>query len=342
MKNTQDIKLIRDVRLWDKVVLIDGLGRSGKSMLAPIIASFENVEIERIEPLFERISVLDSLGKISRDAAIQMLQLEVDLRLYESMIGRNTNFRFKDHSSVFNNSFKFKYLKRIFGKDGQIVVDKILKEKPVFQVVLHDTLGQIDVYFEAFDNKVFVLEMVKDPIDLIYSWYIRGWGGRFTTDPRVGCLTYQSKVEIAPWYNLYIDGEYHELEPIDRIIHLIEGNFIKNFNKYNKLSDERKQQILWVVLEEFVTKTEENVARVENFLGVKRTKYTPKQLKRERCPRILHKEDRKKKEDLIKSKASAKAFKKIEGLYDIYESIKKMQQFENINNNHSRQSPQST
>jgi len=39
MKNTENIKLVRDVRLWDKVLLVDGLGRSGKSMLGPILSS---------------------------------------------------------------------------------------------------------------------------------------------------------------------------------------------------------------------------------------------------------------------------------------------------------------
>jgi hypothetical protein len=317
------------VRLWDKFVLIDGLGRSGKSMIAPILASFENVEIERIEPIFERIPVLVSFGKISKDAAIQMLQMEVDMKLYESMIGRNTNFRFKDHSSVFNNPFKLEYLKRIFGKDGNVIVEKILNIKPVFQMDVHDTLIHIDIYFEAFGENVYIIEIVKDPIDIIFSWYMRGWGGRFTTDPRVGCITYQTKAGIVPWYNLYIDGEYNELKPMDRIIHLIEGNLKYGFEKYQELSDERRKQILWLVLEEFATNTEENIVRIENFLGVKRTKYTAKQLKKERCPRVIDKEERKKKEDFIKSKTSANAFKKIEGLYEIYESIKKMQQFEN-------------
>jgi len=324
MKSMQDIELIREVCLWDKVVLVDGVGRSGKSMLGPIIASFENVEIERIEPIFERIPVLDALGKISKDAAIQMLQMEVDFRLYESMIGRNTNFRFKDHSSVFNNPFKFEYFKRVFGKDGQVVVNKILEKKPIFQVMVHDTLGKLDVYFDAFKDKVFVLEMVRDPIDMIYSWYQRGWGWRITTDPRVAIFTYQSRKGIAPLSNLDSDCEYHDLEPMDRVIHIIEENFKNGFDKYQELSDERKKQILFIIFEEFVTETDKNIERVEKFLGVKKTKHTPKQLKKERIPRVLTEKGRKEKEEFIKAKASAVAYKKIEGLYEYYETIKKI------------------
>ena len=163
--------------------------------------------------------------------------------------------------------------------------------------------------------------MIKDPVDLIFSWYIRGWGGRFTTDPRGGCFTYQSNVGITPWYNLYIDGEYNELKPMDRIIHLIEGNYLNTFKNYNEMEGKKKKQILWLVLEEFVTNTEENIVRIENYLGVKRTKYTPKQLKIERCPRVLNKEERKKKLELIKSKASANAFRKIKGQFKLTTTI---------------------
>jgi len=86
---------------------------------------------------------------------------------------------------------------------------------------------------------------------------------------------------------------------------------------------QEKKQILWLVLEEFVTNTEENIVRIENYLGAKRTKYTAKQLKKESCPRVIDKEERKNKEDFIKSKKSANTFKKIKGLYEIYESIMK-------------------
>ena len=119
------------------------------------------------------------------------------------MIGRNVNFRYKYPSSVFNNPFKFENIKRIFGKDGQVIVDKILEEKPVFLVVLHEILGYLDVFFETFDKNVLILEIIRHPIDIIFSWYQKGWGGgRFTADPRAFGLTYQSKIGIAPLPNL--------------------------------------------------------------------------------------------------------------------------------------------
>ena len=144
----------------------------------------------------------------------------------------------------------------------------------VFLVGVHEILGHLDVFFETFDKNVLILEMIRHPIDVIYSWYQRGWGGgRFTNDPRVVGLTYQSKIGIAPLSNLYIEGEYHELEPMDKIIHLIEGNLKHGFEKYQEMSAERQKQILWVVFEEFVTKTNTKTLstdRKQNLSGLMR------------------------------------------------------------------------
>ena len=175
-----------------------------------------------------------------------------------------------------------------------------------------------------------LIEMVRDPIDLIYSWHMRGWGGRYTKDPRVGLLTYESDHGIAPWFNLFIEGEYNELCPMDRIIHLIEGNTISTYEKYQKLSTNKKKQILWIFFEDFVTNTEKNIASIENFLHVYRTNRTSKQLKKERCPRVINDEDREKKYETIKSNSSKESFKKLENLYHYYNLIK-----ENIINKNS-------
>ena len=41
--------------------------------------------------------------------------------IYESMMSRNTNFRYNDLSSVFNNSKKVEYFKRLFNKGEEFV-----------------------------------------------------------------------------------------------------------------------------------------------------------------------------------------------------------------------------
>ena len=321
-----DVELFRNTKIIEKIVLVDGLPRTGKSMIGPILASLKNVEIERIEDIFENVLLLDYLGKLDRDAAVMLLKMEADNKFYQSLIGRNTNFRKTDHSSVFNNPHKFKYFKRLFEKEGQCVLKKINQNKNIFQAQTHNSLAMLDPCFDAFGKSVFLLEMVRNPIDLIYSWYKRGWGGnRYETDPLALTITVKTKSgNIAPWYDLLIEGNYNDLKPLDRIIEMIDALQEKSLDKYNEFDENKQSQIHWVIFEDFVTKPDLYLKRIETFIGTKRTRHTRKTMKKENCPREIDFDFRKTKEHIIKENTSLETFKKIDKLYDWYHTIKKI------------------
>ena len=147
-----DVVLSRKVELGDLVVFIDGLTRTGKSMLGPILSSFSRVEMERMEGMIEYIGTLYRIKKISKDAAITLLRTKVDQWLYEGMIGRNTNFRFSDHSSVWKSSRVFEYMKRLRGQEGVAVLQRIRRERPIFQNQTHDQLTNFEFFYESLAN----------------------------------------------------------------------------------------------------------------------------------------------------------------------------------------------
>ena len=158
----------------EKVVVVDGITRTGKSMLGPILGSFEGVEIERIEPILEKIAQMYHFKKITKDAAIALLRIEIQMMLYDSMISRKINFRWWDHTSIFKNVNTLQYIRRMFMPEGDVVVRRIKQEKPVFQVQQHDVLGISDIYFESFGERLRILEMIRHPVDLVHDQFIRG------------------------------------------------------------------------------------------------------------------------------------------------------------------------
>jgi hypothetical protein len=318
------VSLFRTQKLWDKIVLVDGLGRSGKSVLLPVLASFKDFDMERIEFIYDKIAVLSSLGKITKDAAVILLQTETDSKLYESQVGRNMNFRFSDHSSVFHNPSTFELIRRLFKKDGLERVDDILRKKPVFQIMTHNILGSIDIFFDAFDDNVKILEIVKHPIDQVYSQYKRGWGSRQTNDPRSTEITVKSGNGAIPWPAIYVNEDYNAMEPLDRIISINEVLLRRNLEKYKELEINRKNQIMWILFDDFVTHTEKNLKYIEDFVGKKRTVKTKLQLKKERCPRILIQAEREKREQFIRSNAHPDSLKKLENIFSIYKNILKL------------------
>ena len=153
--------LARSVHLTDTVVFVDGIVRTGKGMLGPILSSFERVEIERYEEIIEYVGVLYRMGKIERDAAIVLLKTQTDTHLFYSMIGRNTNFRFSDHSSVWRNPTPLRYFRRLVARDGDAVVQRVNRERPIYQNQTHDQLANFGLYYEALGDRLRIVEMIR-------------------------------------------------------------------------------------------------------------------------------------------------------------------------------------
>ena len=304
------------------IVVVDGITRTGKSMLGPILTSFEGVELERMEMILERIPQLYLLGKITEDAAVALLRIESDMMLYESMLSRNINFRLGDHSSVFSQVNPWRYVKRIFTKEGDTIVKKIHEDKPIFQVQLHDLLGMSEVHFKAFEKRLHIVEMIRHPVDLVYSQYKRGYGQREDNDPRIFSFNLKYQDQLVPWYcNGWETEDLEEKSPINRTIKSVAERSKRLWSGYEKLDSQNKSQVLFIPFEKFVTNPHIYIPKIEQFVGRKATKYTPKALKQQKCPRHLDESERANKLEEIKKMASPECVKILEKLSADYERI---------------------
>ena len=102
-------KVVRQKQLTEKIVIVDGQPGCGKTMLSPIIATMERTELLSYAFEIEFICRLFHLNKIDNDAAIAMVRVLTDHKLYQTMMGRDTNFRYSDLSSVFQDSNPWRY-----------------------------------------------------------------------------------------------------------------------------------------------------------------------------------------------------------------------------------------
>ena len=268
------------------VVLVDGLGRTGKSMLSAILASFDRVEIERLEEILEYIGALHGMGKITGDAAVAMLRMETDFHVYNSMIGRNTNFRFRDHSSVWKNPNRVRYLKRLAAPDGDAAVQAIYQDRPIYQNMTHDQLTNFEILYEAFGTDLRIIEMIRHPIELAASWIRRGTDTRLSTDPRafVLCVRYQDQdlpYYVSGWEDIYLSAS-----PAGRVVRMIQSLWDRNLAVLHSLTEtQRKQNIFVVPFERFVQQPTPYVHALGEFIGSHTTRHTGSALRRQNCPR---------------------------------------------------------
>lgn len=290
------------------LVLIGGATRSGKVMLAPIVSSLERSENIRLDHLTEQITMLHSLGLISNDVAMYLLRYSINFMLYEIFIGRNANFRPSDYTSIWNTRQPEIYFKRLFLEEGEAVFKQIDKDNPIFVLMFHNALWYADILFKAFPT-LKILHMRRHPIDMVYSWYRKGYGADFCEKPHNALLTIEWKSEIIPFYAIGWEEEYKKLKEMDRIIHMILRIQEMNDKSLDSLSEGNRKKIMIISFEKMATNPKPILSKICSFLDTKETLYTKVVLERERCPRTISTEERKMKRDRIRELASNKAFK---------------------------------
>ena len=79
----------RDISLLEKLVIVDGQPGCGKTMLSPIISSFQRVELLTYCFELEHIARLYKLKKITKDATIALIKIFTDNKLYQLMMKRS-------------------------------------------------------------------------------------------------------------------------------------------------------------------------------------------------------------------------------------------------------------
>ena len=122
------IDIVRNGNIAEKVVFVDGLPGCGKTLFSNIISAMDRVELLSYTYEIEYICQLFYLDKITIDAAKSVISMQTDLKLYNCMMGRDTNFRPSDLSSVMKYHNPSKYFHRIL-QEGDDKILNIIKEE---------------------------------------------------------------------------------------------------------------------------------------------------------------------------------------------------------------------
>ena len=265
-------------------VFLDGMTGTGKTMMAPILSTLARVEVQRIEHIYEYTCGLAHLGRLTPDGAQVLLRMYGDLAAYNVMIGRETNFRWKDLSGVLSNPGGWRYARRLFESDGDAVVERICREQPILQIVSHQVFGISAPMFEAFGDRLTVVEMVRHPLYLLRHWH--SYISRHGADPRDFTIWIDAGGEFVPWFAAGWEDAYLRANAMDKVIRCIERLTELAGQALAALGD-AGSRVLIVPFERFVTNPEPYLARVEQQLRTTRTPATTRELRRQKVPRRL-------------------------------------------------------
>lgn len=310
----------RDNILLEELVLVDGVGRSGKVMLAEILTGFNRVEKQEYNEFLEYIALANHYDKISKDIAITILKTQMDTEIYKMMIGRSINTRLTDYTSLYNYHTPKKYLKRQVEEDGSIIGLKVKEEKPIYLNWCHDMIQKSQIIFEAFEDKIKLIYINRRPIDIIYEWNKKNFGARISSDPTEMQYLIEYGAKLVPELAYGWEDEYLSLNNEERVVKMIYTSFKRNYEAIVNLNN---SQIKIINFEDLVTRPDDLIKELGIFLNLNENEFMKNILLKENCPRILDDKTYIKRRDDIFSSVSNEFLELIDELDELYEKISK-------------------
>jgi len=297
------------------LVLVTGTLTSGKSMVAPVVASLSKVEMLRKIYYLDQLSILYYFKKINTEVAKFLGQHVIDLSYYEQLIGRNLNFREEDETSVYVSKNPSLYKKRIRSKKGAKVLEHHEKIGTHMLLDAHDGIWLHKFWKNLKIKNLKIININRNPIDMVNSWINLGLGAaeKKILD-QIPLISKKNK--LKPFYMHKSLTKNNLKNTTEVIIDMVDEAVRNEINAYKRIKNKKK--ILRINFDNFATNTNYNIDKICKFLNLSRTSFTKKIMKRENLPRQINKSDREEKLIKIKSKVGKQKFKKLLDLEKFY------------------------
>ena len=278
--------LHREVTFDNPFLLSDGIGSSGKRLLAHIAATVEGVEKLTHNPWFEMVATLHWLNQLSTDSAVALLRTEADRHTYHLFLGRDVNLRRGDTTGIFSNPRPLRYLTRILRqREGEAAVEGIRRAKPIVNEGTHDGLRSAPLFEKAFGDRLLLLHVVRHPADLALDWLRRGFDEtRFGVDPRETQLLLRRMEHIEPIFLLREDpGSFTRLVGKEQVLAMLAFCYEENLAGLKGMSNLDRTRIY--SFEELVANPNGLLCDIEGLIGRTRANSPRRMFRKEGVPR---------------------------------------------------------
>lgn len=277
--------LCRKVTFDNPFLLSDGIGSSGKRLLAHIAGVVEGVEKLTHNPWFETVSTLHWLGDLPTESAVALIRTEADRHTYHLTLGREINLRWGETTSIFSNPRPFRYVARVLRqKEGEAAAELIRSDKPIINEGTHDGLRSGPLFEAAFGSRLMVLHVVRHPADLALDWLRRGLGNRIGTDSREFAPLIMRQGRVEPLYMLgQPPGLYGQLNATERVLAMLAFCYETNLAGLNGMSSLDRTRIY--SFEELVVNPEGLLCDIEGLTGRARANSPRRVFRKEGVPR---------------------------------------------------------
>ena len=276
---------IKKIKIIDaNYVFVDGMMRSGKNSILPIISSFSRVEHFKDRAQYDLYVDMYESGNLTKQGFNFLYANDLLMDVWFIMMGRDLNTNAHDLTSIMNSSKKDEYLKRLERRDTPEIfleiVEEVKKRQLIFPFVSNVLRGG-ELLSEISNNFKYIIVM-RNPIDLVFTWFRSGRSTRLGTDPRYGLPAFQVKGIDNLFPSMLNNAEeYDKANSLEKCFLLAEQEVTEYMNN-NLLHSTRS---CLVPIENYWIETDKYIKMFENFLQTSRTEFTEKEMLNAKIPR---------------------------------------------------------
>ena len=274
------MQITRDINLTNRLILLDGITGTGKTMFLSLLNSSSNTMAGQFNYEFEYISIFAKLNKIDINEASVLLNLIADGKYYNNLISREVNFRPNDLSSVLKSGKAIQYIRQLFAKDGIHVEARLAQQKPIMTFVTHQLFSALKPAFEGFKERLFVIEMERHPLFLLKHWLT--WIDLYGQNARDMTVWLKHQGTNIPWFALGWEDRFLQAGTLDRAIYSLEWLTNESLNAYSGFP---QNQILFIPFEDFVLRPEKYLLQIQEILHEPEINKLIRSLKKQNVPR---------------------------------------------------------
>ena len=301
-------------------LFIDGLSRSGKVSIAPVISSLKRVEHFKARASFDRFLMMYESGNLSKQGFKYLFESDLLIDIWFGMMGRDVNNNLHDLSSIMNSPRREEYIARTNRKDTPDTFNEIVKEikdrKLIFPFVCDDFVTSDTLLNEISQTFKYIVVM-RNPIDMVFTWFRSGRGTRLGTDPRYTNPAFKIREFDNLYYSMLDNAdEYNKANPLEKCFLIIEKQMIRYMNADLLRSDNS----CLVPIENYWIETEKYIKKFEFFLNTSRTEFTSEEMVRANLPRKIDIDAFSKKANMIFDNISEEYVGRLKNLCQRYES----------------------
>lgn len=268
--------------LCKRLVVVDGIPGCGKTMLSSIVSSLNHIEMIKYSYEIESYCHLYDFNLLDIDTSSQLIKNQLNLLIYNNMMGREMNFRYSDISSVFQNINKFRNIKRIFSKGDEAVPRKITEVKPILHLATHGLMGISDPLFKAMPQGMLFINMLRHPLFLLRQniWNMQN----LINNQRSFWLYYSHENNAYPFFYWGRESLFIDANPKEKAIFFIEWFINKQETKPYIATSTSYYELSF---ESLVLEPGKHINAICEKIGTNQTSRTGKTLKKENIPRKI-------------------------------------------------------